>query len=103
MKDLTKLTEVFCLLDDETREALVAHGGPYEYLSVQGKWFYSTSASNGGFVPGFVYRVKHVPVERWHNFYPSGRTSIGFLTEAEALANRGVDCIRTILMREVME
>jgi hypothetical protein len=28
MKDLTKITEPFGLLDPETQEALVVHGGP---------------------------------------------------------------------------
>ena len=31
MTDLTKITTQLALLDDETREALKAHGGPYEY------------------------------------------------------------------------
>ena len=30
MTDLTKITTPLALLDDETREALKAHGGPYE-------------------------------------------------------------------------
>jgi hypothetical protein len=98
MKDLTKLTEAFYLLDDETREALKAHGGPWEYLGVLGEWF----DSDGGFTPGLVYRVKHVPLEGWFNVCP--RTSIGpYPTEAKALENRGDTCIRTIFMREVTE
>jgi hypothetical protein len=36
--DLTAITTPFGLLDDEAREALKAHGGPYEYYNEVGVW-----------------------------------------------------------------
>jgi hypothetical protein len=100
MKDLTKLTEAFCLLDDETRKALEAHGGPYEWLKIyDGEW----GDAPKGFVAGYIYRVKHVPVEMWFNITSDGGISIGYPTEAMALAGRGNYYIRTFLMREVTE
>ena len=42
MTDLTKITTPFALLDDETREALKAHGGPYEYWSFNAARWEST-------------------------------------------------------------
>ena len=56
MTDLTKITTPLALLDDKTREALIAHGGPYEYWGAGScKWeivlYYPCWA------PGNIYRV----------------------------------------------
>lgn len=99
MKDLTKLTEAFGLLDDETREALKAHGGPYEWLTTYGEWQDAYEIRTAG----FVYRVKHVPVEGWFNIYRFDLIYGPYPTKAAALAFSGPDCIRTIHMREVKE
>lgn len=56
MTDLTKITTPFALLDGETRKALKAHGGPYEYWSFnRAKW---ASASTCWDI-GIIYRVAH--------------------------------------------
>lgn len=61
MMDLTAITTPFGLLDDATREALKAHGGPYECytLGAEGKW----TLLNWRFdwLNGHVYRVKPTP------------------------------------------
>jgi len=55
MTDLTKITTPFALLDYETREALKAHGGPYElWGAALAKWAASTSPTWNG---GCIYRV----------------------------------------------
>lgn len=36
MQDLTKITTPFGLLDAETQEAMLAHGGPYEMFGPNG-------------------------------------------------------------------
>ena len=56
MTDLTKITTPYGLLDDETKEALKAHGGPYEFWGFsQAKWF----PSNPSWHRGIIYRVAH--------------------------------------------
>jgi hypothetical protein len=99
MKDLKKLTEAIYLLDSETREALEAHGGPYEFLNQFGKW---ESTSDFGLFEGCVYRVKHAPLEGWFNVHED--VAYGpYSTEAIALYRRSHKCTRTIFMREVTE
>ena len=69
MTDLTKLTTPYGLLDDATREALKAHGGPYEMYDERG-W---RDISNPRFAGGNTYRVKPSPPkprEWWVNVYP---------------------------------
>jgi hypothetical protein len=61
MTDLTKITTPFGLLDPETREALKAHGGPYEYYSLQG-WFPASFAIS--LSPHLVFRVKPQPTTK---------------------------------------
>lgn len=57
--DLTAITTPLCLLDDETREALKAHGGPYEYLSHVGEWGETDAVPL--WTANKVYRVKPGP------------------------------------------
>ena len=55
MTDLTKITTPFALLDDETREALKAHGGPYEYWGFSAaEWLISKRPR---WATGIIYRV----------------------------------------------
>jgi len=62
--DLTALTTPYGSLDDATREALMAHGGPYEYATLEDNWDWYDCASGG---PAWrtenVYRVKPQPRE----------------------------------------
>jgi hypothetical protein len=62
MQDLTKITTPFGLLDEETRQALVAHGGPYEHWHGTTGWF-ETQKSPNHFAT-FVYRVKPQPLTK---------------------------------------
>ena len=61
MIDLTKITTPFGLLDPETKDALKAHGGPYEYYSLQG-WFPASFAIS--LSPHLVFRVKQQPLTK---------------------------------------
>jgi hypothetical protein len=67
MTDLTKITMPFGLLDDETRAALTAHSGPWEFYDDGGDWL-DTSLSGAAWAAGTVYRVKPAspkPREWW--------------------------------------
>lgn len=57
-QDLTKITTPFGLLDEETQEALKAHGGPYEAFTEDGLWEPSKKPS---WSKEFAYRVKPSP------------------------------------------
>ena len=56
--DLTKIEKPFWLLGDETRAALKAHGGPYEWFD--GSHWCDVEIPYWGFK--FAYRVKPQPV-----------------------------------------
>lgn len=58
MTDLTKITTPFGLLDEETQDALMAHGGPYEVFCDNGTWSKHDSPVWFG---GITYRVKPLP------------------------------------------
>lgn len=69
MTDLTKITTPFGLLDEETQDALMAHGGPYEYWASIGKW--SDVRLNPAWGVATTYRVKPQPPkprEWWINY-----------------------------------
>lgn len=53
--DLTKITTPFGLLDAETREALKAHGGPFEIYGAASRWVDRPAPD---WVEYLVYRVK---------------------------------------------
>ena len=58
MTDLTKITTPFGLLDEGTKEALRAHGGPYEWLNWGGEWEETAPPS---WSACYAYRVKPQP------------------------------------------
>ena len=60
MTDLTDLKTPFGLLDRETQEALMAHGGPYEYWN-GGSWTNSASETLHDIDTALTYRVKPAP------------------------------------------
>lgn len=53
--DLTKIEKPFGLLDDATKAALKAHGGPYEVFQSNGEWGVCLSPNWG---KTSTYRVK---------------------------------------------
>ncbi len=57
--DLTAITTPYGLLDDATREALKAHGGPYEFW--HGSKGFFEAAGTPVWDAVFVYRVKPQP------------------------------------------
>ena len=59
--DLTKITTPFGLLDEETREALKAHGGPYEYWNSPINPSDWSDVGEPRWIEGTVYRVKPHP------------------------------------------
>jgi hypothetical protein len=59
MTDLTKITTPFGLLNKETQDALIAHGGPYEYWASIGEW--SDVRLNPAWGVATTYRVKPLP------------------------------------------
>ncbi len=66
--DLTAITTPYGLLDDATREALKAHGGPYEFLSDACEWMDPLVPVR--WFPLDIYRVKPQtpkPREWWIN------------------------------------
>lgn len=58
LPDLTEIKTPFGLLDRETQEALISHGGPYEWWHGVG---FHEAASAPAWDPHFVYRVKPAP------------------------------------------
>lgn len=82
MTDLTKITTPFGLLDYETREALKAHGGPYEMVGSAGAWIVVGDPAWSG---GTTYRVKPQPPKprEWWMLRQICKD-----TEAEAIAFR---------------
>lgn len=60
MTDLTAITTPFGLLDEETRRALRAHGGPYEGFTGDHKGLW-TDVAIPGWVASSTYRVKPQP------------------------------------------
>jgi len=63
--DLTKIEKPFGLLDDETKAALKAHGGPYEMFEGDG-WTEVTP----GWTKIYAYRAKPLPPRK--TVYPWG-------------------------------
>lgn len=60
MTDLTAITTPWGLLDDATREALKAHGGPYEYWNAKrDEW--REPCGGPDWFKADVYRVKPQP------------------------------------------
>ena len=61
MIDLTTITTPFGLLDDETQEALKAHGGPYQYWFSEDGWRDYKGIGHPTWTVHTVYRVKPAP------------------------------------------
>ena len=60
MTDLTDLKTPFGLLDRATQEALMAHGGPWEYWN-GGSWTNSASETLHDIDTALTYRAKPAP------------------------------------------
>lgn len=108
MTDLTKITTPLGLLDEETRAALTAHGGPYERYCY-GSYWEEVGQINENW-DATIYRVKPQPPKprEWWLVLPIAKD-----TEAEATAFRA-ECHRIspdmgflnipiIRVREVLE
>ena len=59
--DLTAITTPYGLLDRKTREALKAHGGPYEFCNNVTDWEWTDVVPPSLWRNGNVYRVKPAP------------------------------------------
>lgn len=80
--DLTAITTPFGLLDEETQEALRAHGGPYERYYGEGWQIFESD----DFSHDRTYRAKATPVfetvsesmrmDKWGQIGPAGPTKI---------------------------
>jgi hypothetical protein len=92
--DLTAITTPFGLLDDATREALKAHGGPYQVYGPDGNW---TSWPPGWHV-NCVYRVKPSPPKPREWWVSGGNCIWDTYTEAYNACDRGEKPVR---VREV--
>lgn len=113
MTDLTAITVPFGMLDEVhgpgTREAMRAHGGPYEFFN--GSMFaLSLSTTLENIDPGLTYRVKPQPPkprEAWT--LQSGRFMYDTRDEAEKIRrdlqgeNPGLDFGEVMRWREVIE
>lgn len=96
MTDLTTITTPFGLLDAETRAALRAHGGPYEYWN-GGSWTNSASEALHDIDTALTYRVKPAPPKPREWWITAGNCVWDTLDEAMA-AKGGVP----VLVREVL-
>lgn len=94
MTDLTTITTPFGLLDTETREALRAHGGPYEFVDISGSW---DEIDAPAWQKNSTYRVKPAPPKPREWWITAGNCVWDTLDEAMA-ARGGVP----VLVREVL-
>jgi hypothetical protein len=91
MTDLTKITTPFGLLDDETRAALRAHGGPYEYAGGGTSWAFREVTGHLAWFPSNVYRVKPTPPAP-REYWITSFDNMAWDTEEDAQAhNSGFD------------
>ena len=101
MTDLAKITTPFGLLDEKTREALKAHGGPYEFWAGS-EWL----EAKPNWCPEFAYRVRPeppAPREFWINEYPRHLQDQIHSSAEEAERSAYAARIRCIHVREVIE
>lgn len=94
MTDLTTITTPFGLLDTETRAALRAHGGPYEFVDISGSW---DEIDAPAWQKNSTYRVKPAPPKPREWWITAGNCVWDTLDEAMA-ARGGVP----VLVREVL-
>ncbi len=74
--DLIAITTPFGLLDDATREALMAHGGPYQYAAPENNWEWFDVFDKPLWRSQNIYRVKTQPPkprEWWMRLDERGR------------------------------
>lgn len=107
MTDLTKINVPFGLLDEETREALMKHGGPYQKLEASSasdnfvKWV--DVFPYNGFMPFLhlgVYRVNPAPREWW---LVNGYKAFGSKEEAEKYRSASFPGAKIYHVREVKD
>jgi len=96
MTDLTDLKTPFGLLDRETRAALKAHGGPYEYYGSDGRWH---QLVGGIGCPSDLYRVKPAPPKPREWYVSGGNCLWDTYAEAYNACDRGE---KPIHVREVL-
>ena len=61
--DLTAINVPLAMLDDDTRERLIAHGGPWQMWIPASARF--DDIDNPGWMNGFIYRVKVLVTLYW--------------------------------------
>ena len=93
MIDLTAITTPFGLLDEATRKALKAHGGPYERFTSMGNW---VDWPNPDWVLATVYRVKPQPPSPREWWVTGGNCLWDTYAEAYNACDRGEKPIRVI-------
>lgn len=95
MTDLTKITTPYGLLDTATREALKAHGGPFEYAAPENDWrWVSVFDERPLWRRQNVYRVKPQPPkprEAWIEVDAQGRF-VRFYEENPQFISTGHRC-----------
>ena len=101
MQDLTKITTPYGLLDEKTREALKAHGGPYQHYDWSSECWVPIGHESPGWFKSTTYRVKPTLLvyERWVNMYPGGE-EIGFTTKEIADTHASGDRIACLHIRQ---
>lgn len=104
-QDLTAITTPFGLLDEETREALKAHGGPYELYEGYDRWLSFLSFENPSWLDSITYRVKPAPPtpREWHAGFTESGMHVGMWdsrAEAEEAMRHYVNP-RIVHVREV--
>ncbi len=101
--DLTAITTPFGLLDTATREALKAHGGPYEHATPENNWdWYDCTSGGPVWRKQNVYRVKPQPPklrEWWLEREPSGLVTYAHFEPPEKMDGRN----ELIRVREYIE
>jgi hypothetical protein len=113
MTDLTAITTPYGLLDDETREQLKAHGGPYEFAAWESEWrWLSINGASPLWSRANVYRVKPQPPKAREWRINVGDTEAGafVLHKSRESADRGrrngcgeiVGDIKIVHVREVL-
>ena len=98
MTDLTDLKTPFGLLDRATQEALMAHGGPYEYWN-GGSWTNSASETLHDIDTALTYRAKPAPPKPREWFVSGGNCIWDTYAEAYNACDRGE---KPIHVREVL-
>lgn len=94
MIDLTAITTPFGLLDETTREALMAHGGPWEVFTTFGWGFWG--GDRLAWTDDRTYRVKPQPPSPREWWVTGGNCLWDTYAEAYNACDRGEKPIRVI-------